>query len=165
MISPIKNNYHKRQNTSFNGLLSSKATDAVTWGIKRIETGGVLVDFCFVDLLGMVIPRTYQAFTRNREDLDGKLNIKNGIEELIREIFSGPSMFVIPMAFIFLSKKLFGKASNIQFKTFEALANSFKNTLNNTADKTKIKESFYRDIFAGAFEQHKTISPDHAETV
>jgi hypothetical protein len=156
MINKIQNNY---KNTTFNGNLATKATDAVSWGIKRIETGGVLVDFCFVDLLGMVIPRTYQAFTRNREELDGKLNVKNGIEELIREMFSGPSMFVIPMAFILLSKKLFGTSSNIQFKTFAALSESFKNVLK--TGKVS-KENFYRNLFTEAFEPHKKLNPENS---
>lgn len=166
MIGAIQNNYYiqnsqkKKKAQTFNGGF----TDLVTSGIKKIETGGVLVDFLFVDMLGMVIPRTYQAFTRNREELDGKLNVKNGVEELIREIFSGPSMFVIPMVFGLLSKKIFGKASQIQFKVLDSLTDSFgrvvKNTAHSTKDKAKLKDEFYRNVFAETFEKHKEVKLD-----
>ena len=164
MIGAIQNNYYTRQNKNNNLTKSQsfkgKFTDLVTKGIKHIETGGVLVDFVFVDTLGMVIPRTYQAFTRNREELDGKLNVKNGTEELIRELFSGPSMFVIPMIFIALSKKLFGEASKIQFKTLDSLTDSFGRLLKKAApikDKVTLKEDFYKNVFQEAFAKHKNI--------
>lgn len=159
MIGAIQNNYYARNNQKKNEspVFKGRITDLITSGIKKIENGGVLVDFLFVDLLGMVIPRTYQAFTRNREELDGKLNVKNGLEELIREIFSGPSMFVIPMAFIALSKKLFGEASKIQFKTLGSLTDSFGRVLNKGTEHGKLKEEFYRNIFSEAFDKHKGI--------
>jgi len=167
MIGAIQNNYYVRQNQKNNNTQSpsfnGKFTDLITKGIKKIENGGVLVDFLFVDMLGMVIPRTYQAFTRNREELDGKLNVKNGTEEFIREIFSGPSMFVIPMAFIVLSKKLFGDASKVQFKTLDALTDSFGRVLKKgelPKDKSKSKEEFYRNIFQEAFEKNKKVVLD-----
>ncbi|MEI8377966.1 MAG: hypothetical protein WCF95_05450, partial [bacterium] len=106
------------------------------------------------------IPRTYQAYQRNKEEL-GHINYKSGTEELIREIFSGPSMFVIPMAFIVLSKKLFGEASKIQFKTLDSLSDSFGRMLKkDTSSKEKIslKEDFYKNILEEAFENHKKVT-------
>lgn len=163
MIGAIQNNYYVRQNknnTVKPQTFKGKFTDLVTKGIKHIETGGVLVDFVFVDTLGMVIPRTYQAYTRNREELDGKLNVKNGTEELIRELFSGPSMFVIPMIFIALSKKLFGEASKIQFKTLDSLTDSFGRLIKKAKpakDKVSVKEDFYKNVFQEAFAKHNKI--------
>ncbi len=162
MIGAIQNNYYidfgkkKKEAQNFKGGF----TDLVTAGIKRIETGGVLVDFLFVDMIGMVIPRTYQAFTRNREELDGQLNVKNGVEELIREMFSGPCMFAIPMIFGLVSKKIFGRASQIQFKALDSLTDSFGRVLNekNTLGvKTNLKKEFYKNIFNEAFEKHRKI--------
>lgn len=162
MIGAIQNNYYidfskkKKEAQNFKGGF----TDLVAAGIKRIETGGVLVDFLFVDMIGMVIPRTYQAFTRNREELEGKLNIKNGIEELIREMFSGPCMFVIPMIFGLVSRKVFGRASQIQFKALDSLTDSFGRVLNRKNipdDKTHLKKEFYKNIFNETFEEHRKI--------
>ena len=155
-------NHNKSRNIAFKGNLLTKTADVVSKGIKKIETGGVLVDFCLVDTISMIIPRTYQAYHRNEEDL-GHQNGKAGFEELIREVFSGPSMFVIPMGFIALSKKLFGEASNIQFKTLDSFTNSFKGFLNKgnvSNDKTKLKENFYRSVLNEAFENHRQVKLD-----
>lgn len=162
MIGAIQNNYYidfshkKKEAQNFKGGF----TDLVTAGIKKIETGGVLVDFLFVDMIGMVIPRVYQAFTRNREELDGKLNVKNGKEEFIREIFSGPCMFIIPIIFGLVSRKIFGRASQIQFKALDSLTDSFGrilNKINKADDKTYLKKGFYKNIFEEAFEKHRKI--------
>lgn len=162
MIGAIQNNYYieysqrKKERQNFKGGF----TDLVTAGIKRIETGGVLVDFLFVDMIGMVIPRVYQAFTRNEKELDGKLNVKNGVEEFIREIFSGPCMFVIPMIFALISRKFFGRASQIQFKALDSLTDSFGRVLkkvNVADDKATLKKGFYKNIFEEAFEKHRKI--------
>ena len=162
------NNNFQNQNINFkasslNEKFARKATDFLTWGIKRIETGGILVDVCFVDMLGMVIPRTYQAFHRNEKEL-GHPNYKSGIEEFIREIFSGPSMFVIPMVYIVLSKHLFGTASKIQFHTLNALSDSFKRFSQNnhiSTNKQQLKKDFYRHVFNEAFEKHRTVKLDN----
>lgn len=171
MISAIQNNYYqskqniklqKGQKQAFKGGFSQSVKDATTWGIKHIENGGVLVDFLFVDMIGMVIPRTYQAFQRNKEEL-GHINYKSGVEELIREIFSGPSMFVIPMAFIALSKKAFGPASNSQFKALDSMTDSFGRVVKNSkkpSDKGQLKKDFYKNIFSEIFEPHRKIETD-----
>ena len=73
MIGYIQDNYKIQNNKlrtgftkpAFNGSFSTKATDIVSKGIKGIETGGVLVDFCLVDAVSMIIPRTYQVSLQN----------------------------------------------------------------------------------------------------
>ncbi|MEI7473732.1 MAG: hypothetical protein WCK67_03045 [bacterium] len=169
MINLTQNTYNRQyslkqqpnfsQVIPFKGNLATAATDAVTGGIKWIEHGGVLADFLFVDTIGMVLPRTYQAFNRNKEEL-GHPNYKSGFEELIREIFSGPSMFFIPMGLIALSGKLFGSASNIQHQTLDSLTASFKNHVAKDPhfeNSRQLKDKFYTNVFQEAFEAHKKV--------
>lgn len=85
---------------------------------RKIENGGFLAEFLAVDLLGMIIPRTVQAYLRNRKEL-GHLNHKAGSEEAIREVFSGTSFFVIPMTLLAASGKIFGKGSRVKFSTLK----------------------------------------------
>lgn len=175
MISAVLNQQYDKKNQGINFKSNTTqsiwretaglAADTISKGINKIETGGILVDFLFVDFLGTVAPRTYLAYNRNKEEL-GHLNYKAGNEEVIRELLSGPSMFVVPLALIKLSKHVFGSASNIQFDTLNSITHSFKNTVktsSNTEDRTKLKEDFYRDVFNGAFENHST--PDKKEAV
>lgn len=157
MINTITNNQNTYSQNKTKKPAFGNLANAATWAIKGIENGGVLVDFCLVDSVSMVFPRTYQAYHRNEEEL-GHKNYKAGNEELIREIFSGPTMFVVPAVFLALSRKIFGKASDIQFKTLETLTDSYKKTLH--SGKTDKKE-FYKGILTDAFSEHRKIKLDN----
>jgi len=97
---------------------------------KYIESGGFIREFLIVDFAGMVIPRTYQAYHRNEKEL-GHPNYAAAKEEFTREILSGPSMFLIPFAFLVASKKMFGSASHVKLDTLK----KFKEITGKVVDK------------------------------
>ncbi|HBG48587.1 MAG TPA: hypothetical protein DDW90_03610 [Cyanobacteria bacterium UBA9971] len=111
---------------------------------RKIETGGFIVEFLVVDFLGMVIPRTYQAYHRNEKEL-GHPNYAAAKEEFTREILSGPSMFLIPFAFLAASKKMFGSASHVKLGTLK----KFKEITGQVVNKAKnnnLVQNFYNEV-------------------
>lgn len=113
--------------------------------MRIIEKGGFFAEFIALDVLGMMGPRTVQAFLRNRDEL-GHLNYKAGTEEAIREVFSGPSFFIIPMTFLALSGKIFGSASKISVNTLREMKGVAKSAVENTSDGKQIVNEFYSGI-------------------
>ena len=126
--------------------LGQKVLNSIDWFQKRLERGGFFAEFLVVDLLGMIIPRTAQAYLRNRQEL-GHLNHKAGREEAIREFLTGPSMFILPMAFLACSGRMFGRSSLIRHKLlgkFKEVAISVKNSAENKGKITVGK--FYDEL-------------------
>ena len=121
-------NYTSRlpQKQNFNGAvrLIGDANKAL---MKKIETGGFFLEFVLLDLMGMVLPRVYQGFNRNKKEL-GHLNYKAGTEEFLRESITGPSMFLIPLATVVLAGKLLGKGVQINGSTMKKFTSIFKKT-------------------------------------
>jgi len=111
---------------------------------KHIETGGFIVEFLVVDFIGMVIPRTYQAYHRNEKEL-GHPNYAAAKEEFTREILSGPSMFLIPFAFLCASKKMFGSASHVKRDTLKKFRN-ITETAFKTDKNENLAHNFYKKI-------------------
>ncbi|MEI8390312.1 MAG: hypothetical protein WCG23_10570 [bacterium] len=109
---------------------------------RHIETGGFIIEFLVVDFAGMVVPRVYQAYHRNEKEL-GHPNYAAAREEFTREILSGPSMFLIPMAFLLASKKMFGSASHVNTNTL----NKFKEITGKIIkDNDNLPKNFYNKI-------------------
>jgi len=111
---------------------------------RKIETGGFIFEFLVVDFVGMVIPRTYQAYHRNEKEL-GHPNYAAAKEEFTREILSGPSMFLIPLGFLAASKKMFGSASHVKLDTLK----KFKEITGGLINKTKnnnLANNFYNKV-------------------
>jgi len=122
---------------------------------KYIETGGFIREFLVVDFAGMVIPRVYQAYHRNEKEL-GHPNYAAAKEEATRELLSGPSMFIIPMAFLLGSKKMFGSASHVKLDTlkkFKEITGKVVNKIatSHTADVPRndscgLVQNFYNEV-------------------
>jgi len=132
---------------------TDKAVDGLNWFIEKIETGGLFFEFTIIDLLGMILPRTYQAFMRNSEEL-GHPNYKAGTEEAIREFLTGPSMFLLPMGFLAMSERIFGSSSKINFDNLKRFEDSFVQTapkIKATDNKKSIAEKFYRHVIDQAY--------------
>ena len=112
-------------NTSFRGFWNKVGTVNKNL-MEHIEKGGFFAEFCIMDMCGMVLPRVYQGFQRNKEEL-GHLNYQAGAEEFLREFITGPSMFLIPIATVILAGRRLGRATQINSKLLTQFSDAFKN--------------------------------------
>jgi len=120
---------------------------------RTLEKGGFFAEFIVVDFFGMMVPRTWQAYNRNKEEL-GHVNHKAGREEAIREVLSGPSFFIIPLAFLAASRGIFGPASHIKLdllKKFKGITEGLMKNKNETLDK-----DFYKNVVEDIYKGHAT---------
>lgn len=138
-----KNAKTQRQNFG-NALVSS---------VAFIENNGFIGEFFTVDAFGMAGPRTIQAYMRNREEL-GHLNHKAGREEAIREVLTGPSLFIIPMGLVLISGKLFGRATKINVATMREFKKISKNVIENHSNIPKFNRQFYDEALSSIFTPH-----------
>lgn len=143
-----RNNRQPQNQTFGNGLANGLVST-----IAFIENNGFAGEFFTVDGLGMMGPRTVQAYTRNRKEL-GHLNYKAGAEEAIREFLTGPSMFLIPVSFMLLSGKLFGRASKLNVNTLKEFGKVSKEVLKNSENVPKFKTNFYDKALTEMFSHH-----------
>ena len=131
-----------------NENLGKKTFNLILNGIdkiqKYIESGGFIREFLIVDFAGMIIPRVYQAYHRNEEEL-GHPNYKAAKEEFTREILSGPSMFIIPMSFLAASKKIFGSASHVKLDILKKFREITGSVIENKKNKD-LARSFYHKV-------------------
>ena len=137
------------QQQNFNGAvrLIGDANKAL---MKKIETGGFFLEFVLLDLMGMVLPRVYQGFNRNKKEL-GHLNYKAGTEEFLRESITGPSMFLIPLATVAIAGKLLGKGVQINSNTMKKFISVFKKTGANMTQESV--ENLQKGFAGGLFDE------------
>ena len=159
-LLPLNNSINNRISfTASSENILARSADIITTGIEKLQKGGHFMEFCVVDLLGMWIPRIWQNLLRNREEL-GHLNYKAGAEETIREILTGPSMFIIPLFFLALSNKFFGAASRVRFDMAERFNAVFsqvceKSPLNILKNPETLKKAFYGNMLDKILEPYK----------
>jgi len=122
-----------RRSQSFKGV-ASYIGDANKGFIHYLEKGGFFAEFCIMDLCGLVLPRVWQGFNRNKEEL-GHYNWQAGTEEFLRESITGPSMFLIPIGAVILAGRLLGKATQIKTNLLESFSNIFKGSSANIENK------------------------------
>lgn len=129
-------------------LTSKAAQDKVSFsGAKAgladmmgfIERKGFFAEFMIVDFLSMIAPRILIGLNRDRKETH-KLNYKAGAEEALRELLSGPSMFLIPLG-VFQGVKHFTPAAKIPKGTMSGLSHTMKEIVDNTADRSVLKTS------------------------
>ena len=161
----ISRKMHKPNNSvpSFSGMVNP-----VTMVMDAVDRGGFAASFIIQDGLGMVAPRIWEGLNRNRKrKIDpktgeatgrrtGPLNWEFARREGIREVLSGPSMFLIPMAMLFGIKKYSGSANNVHIDHINALGESFANFAESKIasnksmeleDIAKVKKEFYEKFF------------------
>ncbi len=126
------------------------AGDIVVKFMDGIERGGFAASFLAQDGVGMVAPRIIEGLNRNKEET-GHLNWDFAKREGIREVLSGPSMFVIPSIILYFVKKHSGTANNVPVDFIKAFGGEFQNyaasTGANIADKAKTQKEFYEQVF------------------
>lgn len=139
---------NKRKNNPSFGSLAGLAT--------FIETQGFMGEFLTNDLFGMMGPRVWQGYNRNKEEL-GHLNHKAGREEAVRELLSGPAYFYVPMAVMGTAAFLMGKAAKVGATALDSFKPIMKKTvsgLSGLKDKA-LKENFVNKLTEEAFGGYK----------
>lgn len=137
-----------------------------------IEAGGYAASFIIQDGLGFIAPRVGKGLLRGSKKTDengqpvlnenGKqkreYNWQLARKEFIREIITGPSAFLIPMAMFAGIKKWGGSANNVKLNYIEGFSQPFiefaKQNAQAIKDGSKLnKGEFYRNVFNEAIEQ------------
>lgn len=145
------NNSKQSQNLSFKGV-GSFLGDLNKFAMQRIEKGGFFAEFVILDMCGLVLPRVYQGFQRNKKEL-GHLNYQAGTEEFLREFITGPSLFLIPLTAVVLAGKALGRSVQINSKTMQKFSNTFKELGENIikSDIVQNQKNFASKLFDNLF--------------
>ena len=141
--SNINNNINKTT-PSFKGPI-----DGFCLGLANlIENGGLAVSFTLQDMLGTNLPRPIMGLMRNTKENNGQKNTKFAAKELVREMLTGPSMFIIPMAMMKVGKPTLGKNIDVPMKLIQDFGDIHANAPTNNAGEAISKKEFYSNTFA-----------------
>ena len=180
----IKNNSSssnslQKKNVSFRG----GSPNIIVGMMDAIEAGGYPASFIIQDGLGFITPRVGKGLVRDAHDKkdengnvvlgkDGKpvrqLNWALARKEFLREIITGPSAFVIPLAMLHVIKKHFGRGNNVKLNYIDGFQKPFTEFAQNNTDAIKNgtanKAIFYKKIFSNAIETSiNAVLPDSAK--
>lgn len=149
MSTKKEKNCSQPQKVSFGGVsnISLKTMDF-------IARGGLCASFCIQDGLGMILPRIVQGFFRNK-DITGEYNYGEAAEVAIREILTGPPMFLIPMVIIAGCKNYIGKACDVPVEFIKGLGAAFKTSTTSDCEinSKNLKEHFYTETMKNILNQ------------
>ena len=137
-----------------------------------IEAGGYAASFIIQDGIGFIAPRVGKGLLRGGEekkDENGNVILdKNGEpkrnlnwayarKEGIREIVTGPSAFLIPMAMLHFINKYAGTGNNVKLNYIDGFQKPFtafvQNNLSEVVSGTTSKQSFYQNVFEDVIER------------
>lgn len=122
--------------------------------LSNIANRGFFTEFLILDTLSMISPRVWIGLNRDKEKT-GHYNYKAGAEEAGREVFSGPSIFLIPMA-IMTAYKHFKPASHMPHESLHTFTNTMKELTNEITPEAlknkaeldkKLAEKMYNKAF------------------
>ena len=154
-------NNQKQQNPSFKGGL-----DGFCLGLANlIENGGLLVSFTLQDMLGTNLPRPIMGLMRNSKENNGEKNTKFAAKELVREMLTGPSMFLIPMGLLKLGKPVLGETIDVPRAQIKALGEIHAANPLNAAGQTLSKKEFYQNAFTEIIKNAKSEPQATEETI
>lgn len=176
--SSSSNNLQKK-NVSFRG----GSPNIIVGMMDAIEAGGYPASFIIQDGLGFITPRVGKGLVRDahdKKDENGNVVLdKNGKpvrqlnwalarKEFLREIITGPSAFVIPLAMLHVIKKHFGRGNNVKLNYIDGFQKPFTEFAQNNTDaiknETANKTIFYKKIFSNAIETSiNSVLPDSAK--
>lgn len=176
--SSSSNNLQKK-NVSFRG----GSPNIIVGMMDAIEAGGYPASFIIQDGLGFITPRVGKGLVRDahdKKDENGNVVLdKNGKpvrqlnwalarKEFLREIITGPSAFVIPLAMLHVIKKHFGRGNNVKLNYIDGFQKPFTEFAQNNTDAIKNgtanKAIFYKKIFSNAIETSiNSVLPDSAK--
>lgn len=151
-------NVAKNNNVSFGG------TNFIVDSMDFIGKGGFAAAFCIQDGIGFIFPRVYEGLTRGSKKKDENGNPvldENGKQvreynwalarkELLRELITGPSAFVIPWLGLKAINK-YAPANNVKLNYINGFNNAFTDfanaNLNEIKSGTPSKVGFYQNVF------------------
>ena len=157
-----------RQNANINNTPQSfkGGLDGFCLGVADlIENGGLFVSFTLQDMLGTNLPRPLMGLKRNSKENNGEKNIKFALKELVREMMTGPSMFIIPAVMLAAGKKMFGKAINVPMKFIKSFGEIHAANPLNEAGKAISKQDFYKNTFTEMIKNAKSENSASEETI
>lgn len=165
------NNNLQKKNVSFKGGVSGALSAVVIGTMDAIEAGGYPASFILQDGLGFITPRVGKGLVRDahdKKDENGNVVLdKNGKpvrqlnwalarKEFLREIITGPSAFVIPLAMLHVIKKHFGRGNNVKLNYTDGFQKTFTEFAQQNTDAIKNgtanKAIFYKKVFTNAIE-------------
>ena len=175
----FSNNNLQKKNVSFKG----GSPNIIVGMMDAIEAGGYPASFIIQDGLGFITPRVGKGLVRDAHDKkdengnvvlgkDGKpvrqLNWALARKEFLREIITGPSAFVIPLAMLHVIKKHFGRGNNVKLNYIDGFQKPFTEFAQNNTDAIKNgtanKAIFYKKIFSNAIETSiNSVLPESAK--
>jgi len=165
---PTRNNKNsinnKKQNQSFTGLMTG--VDKLSLFVAdAIENGGLAVSFTLQDMLGTNLPRPIMGLRRNAKENKGQKNTKFALKELVREMTTGPSMFIIPGIMLGIGKKIFGTATEVPMKFIKAFGDIHAANPLTEAGEAINKQGFYKNAFAEMIKNAKSETTASEETI
>lgn len=156
-----------KKSVNFNGAIGSKFTK----GMELYQGAGFVLPFLAQDVLGSILPRTYQGYNRN-QDVTGQHNPKEAVEVFLREVLTGPCMFLIPLAGFGLSQKVLGKTSYENSNTLKAYNKVLESTVKGLDTKTieyhDLKSKFIRNTVEEALTLtlgKDNLKQEHVDTI
>jgi hypothetical protein len=146
---------YPQDSVSFHGAIDA-CKDLTTGAFTKLASQGFFIEFLIVDTISMILPRALVGANRDREKT-GEYNIKAAAEEFGREITSGPSMNLIPMA-ICLGFSSVWSATHMNKNTLRSLTNNAIKTIAGrpeiVKDKTEINKALAGKLFDDTFGEH-----------
>ncbi len=157
----INNNIRTKNNPTFKGGL-----DSFCLGVADlIENGGLAISFTFQDMLGTNLPRPIMGLRRNTKENKGEKNLKFAAKELVREMLTGPSMFLIPMGMLGVGKRIIGKTIDVPMKFIKSFGEIHAAQAINEAGEAISKQDFYKNTFAQIIKNAKSETEVSKETI
>lgn len=141
------NNKYNNKNTQPQSFKGGALDGFSLWIADLIENGGLFVSFTLQDMLGTNIPRPLVGLFRNGKENKGEKNLKFAAKELVREMLTGPSMFLIPMGMLSVGKKAVGKTVNTPASFINDFGKIHAANPVNEAGKAITKQDFFQNTF------------------
>lgn len=132
-------------------------TDSCIAMTDYIGTKGLMGTYVVQDLFGMVIPRVGAGYFRN-SNKTGEGNKSFALLEAVREIISGPSLFIIPWIILSNVKRFAGKVYEVPISMTSDLQALFEKFANEHPDMANMngkeaKKQFYDFVFKDIISQ------------
>lgn len=158
---------------STNNIINSKQVPTFKGGLDSfclgvadlIENGGLAISFTLQDMLGTNLPRPIMGLRRNTKENKGEKNLKFAAKELVREMLTGPSMFLIPMGMLGVGKKVIGKTVNVPMNFIKSFGEIHTAQALNEAGQAISKQDFYKNAFTQIIQNAKSEPQASKETL
>lgn len=158
---------------STNNIINSKQVPTFKGGLDSfclgvadlIENGGLAISFTLQDMLGTNLPRPIMGLMRNTKENKGEKNTKFAAKELVREMLTGPSMFLIPMGMLGVGKKVIGKTVNVPMNFIKSFGEIHTAQALNEAGQAISKQDFYKNAFTQIIQNAKSEPQASKETL